>query len=148
MNRLIAYVFITIAIAGCAVNPSRYNVTDKSGNVNCFAAGDYAVAQSMTDMYIVVNNVYNGRASEQTLTYLTKSVQASAMRYCMRGITSVKLEAVLEYAAATATAQASRSVTAQAFVIDPRRASEIMVMSYVVAYDRALTTFVAAGGNK
>jgi hypothetical protein len=69
MNRLIAIIAICL-ITGCAVNPQRYNVTDRYGNVDCFNAGDYAVAQAMTDMYIVVNNVYNRRAREQTLVYI------------------------------------------------------------------------------
>lgn len=142
MKRLSAIIAIVTILTGCSVSPSRYNVTDKYGNVNCFNAGDYAVAQSMNDMYIVVNYVYNGRASEQTLTYLTSSVKSSAQRYCMRSITSVRLEDVLEYAASSATAQSSRSVTAQDFVINSRRASEIMAVAYVNSYNRALANFV------
>jgi hypothetical protein len=141
MKRLLTAMAIVAVIAGCTVNPARYKVTDQYGNTNCLNAGDYAVAQAMQDMYIVVNMVYQSRANQQTLVYLTRSVQASAERYCMRGITSVKLEDVLSYASSSATAQASRSVTAQDFVRDSNRAAEIMALGYVIAYNRALTNF-------
>jgi hypothetical protein len=141
MKRLLTTVIILAVLTACAVDPARYRVTDKYGNVNCLAAGDYATAQAMQDMYLVVNMTYQGRARESTLVYLTRTVQASAERYCMRGITSVKLEDVLSYASSAATAQASRSVSAQDFVQDSNRAAEIMAVGYVMAYDRALTNF-------
>jgi hypothetical protein len=88
ITRRILAVALTIVTVGCTINPARYGVVDKYGTVNCIAAGHYASAQAMADMPIIVQAVYQNRATEQALTYLVRGTESAAMAYCFKRISS------------------------------------------------------------
>lgn len=127
------------AIVGCTVSPSRYNVRDQYG-VNCFNLGDYAVAQSMQDMMLVVNTVYQGRANESTLGYMTSTVRESTIGYCIKSKTDVKPEDAVAYGLARAKSIALKSVDVYGYSTDTRRSTDLLVAVYVTVYRNSLAT--------
>jgi hypothetical protein len=129
-------------IVGCTVSPTRYAVRDASG-INCFNLGDYAVAQSMQDMMFVVSAVYQGRASEQTLEYMTSTIRESTIGYCIRATGSVRPEDAVAYGLSRAKSIALKSVDVNGVVVSTRRSAELVTMVYVTVYRNSLATMNA-----
>ena len=138
ITRTIVTVALAVVTAGCTINPARYGVVDKYGTVNCIAAGHYASAQAMADMPLITQAVYQNRAGEQALTYLTRGTESAAMAYCFKRITSPNLTDSLAYASSRATALAMNTTVTQSWIQDPRRAAADLAVAYVVYYQQSL----------
>jgi hypothetical protein len=136
-TRILAVALVVIA-TGCSLNPARYGVVDRYGNVNCIAAGHYASAQAMADMPLITQAVYQNRAAEQALTYLTRGTESAAMAYCFKRITSPDLADSLAYASSRATALASNTTVTRAWIQDSRQAAADLAVAYVVYYQQSL----------
>ena len=138
ITRTIVTVMLAVVATGCSLNPARYQVVDRYGTVNCIAAGHYASAQAMADMPLVVQAVYQNRASEQALTYLTRGTESAAIDYCFKRISSPDLVDSLAYASSRATALASNTTQTRAWIQDSRAAAADLAVAYVVYYQQSL----------
>jgi hypothetical protein len=136
--RQILSVALVVIVAGCTINPARYQVVDRYGNTNCVAAGHYASAQAMADMPLITQAVYQNRASEQALTYLTRGTESAAMAYCFKRISSPDLTDSLAYASSRATALAMNTTVTAGWIQDSRRAASDLAVAYVVYYQQSL----------
>jgi hypothetical protein len=98
------------------------------------------VAQALQDMVIVVNTVYQGRAPESTLQYLTSSVRSATIGYCARSKGDVRPEDAVAYGLSRAKSVALRSVDVYGYGVDPKRSAELVAIVYVTVYKNSLNT--------